>query len=326
MIKGIVPTLAEGGKIKIGGLGPKKTSSRGNEFRAPVKLDHFLVTTTQRNAAGDLIIDTAIMEALPKGSDGKCREIPIVLHDDDIERVFPTTLALYTGKKLACRGDHETAVRYEMKNGERTGNVKEMKCPCDFLNAKTQPVCKPHGTLHCSIRIPGHAVAGSVYKWRTTSLISIQRMIGSLQQILSICGTLTGVPLQLVLEPIQVTPVGAPASTVYCCHVELRAADIQQVQRQAIESAQMRQKVRALVSYTPPAIDESDDEESEVAQEFHPDIDPNDATADATARRQADLRARHALPGEAIDMTTGEVLGEDNGDTMDASESAAAEV
>lgn len=159
-----------------------------------------------------------------------------------------------------------------MKDGKRTGNSKPMACPCDLL---TKGLCKPHGTLHCSIRIPGHALAGAVYKWRTTSLISIQRMFGSLQQILSICGTLTGIPLVLKLEPIQVTPAKAPASTVYCCHIELRASDIEAVQRQAIESAKMRARVSQTVNYRDliqiPALNEDPEEEEAVQREFHPE-------------------------------------------------------
>jgi hypothetical protein len=277
MIKGIAPSLAEGGKIKIGGLGKAVTSRQGNVFRPPVKLDHFIITTTQRDAAGDLIPDLDLMGALTKG-DEPIREIPIVLHSDTIEQVFPTTYALYTGKKLFCHGDGELATRYELKNNQRTGLQKEMPCPCPYLGAAQGPICKPHGTLHCSIRVPGKAVAGSVYKWRTTSIISIQRMLGSLDQILSVCGTLTGIPLVLRLEAIQVSPPNAPASTVYCCHIELRAADILEIQKQAIASAQMRLNVRKAIAYraliTPPAEDEDDGEQAEIGQEFHPEVEP----------------------------------------------------
>lgn len=280
MIKGLMPALAEGGKIKIGGLGPERKSRSGTTFRPPVKLDHFVVTTTSRDENGDLIVDEALMAELPRDRDGKVRELPIVLHDDDIDQVFPTTYALYAGKKLQCRGDGEVATRYEIEGGQRTGRTVEINCPCDRLGAKSGPVCKPHGTLHCSIRVPGRAVAGVVHKWRTTSLISIQRMIGSLQQIRNICGTLCGIPLNLKLEAVNVSPPDSPASIVYCCHVELRAADIREVQVQAIESAKWRAQVRASSNYqallAPPAFDETPEEEAEVAQEFHPET-PADA-------------------------------------------------
>lgn len=279
MIKGIRPALAEGGKIKCGRLGEERTSQGGKKFRMPQKLDFFLITKTNRDAKGDLEIDAALMQALAKShasADGKLREIPIVLHSDEIDECFPSTYALYSGRKLACRGNGEVALRWKFKDKQRTDETFEVKCTCEYLYAANGPVCKPHGTLHCSIVAPGQAVAGAVHKWRTTSIISIQRMIGSLQQILATCGTLRGLPLVLRLEPVVVTPDGK-TSTVYCCHVELRAKDLLSVQRQALEVAQMRRQLsdgrdpdrayRELIR--PPAGDhETEEEIDEVVQEY----------------------------------------------------------
>lgn len=276
MIHGLIPTLAEGGKIKVGKLGETRKSKSGGTYRMPVKLDHFLVTKTTRDENGDLELDTAVMAALKKDADGQVRSIPIILHADDIEAVFPSTYAMYEGRRLSCRGDGQEATRWELgKDGRRTGKSAQIPCPCAFLESGK---CKPHGTLHCSIAIPGVAVAGSVHKWRTTSIISVQRMIGSLQQILSLCGTLRGVPLWLRVEPLTVTPKGAPPSTVYCCHIELRAKDILAVQRKALQAAQMRRALGAgtdeayKLIVAPPAGDqESVEEQDEVSQEFHPE-------------------------------------------------------
>jgi hypothetical protein len=281
MIHGIVPTLAEGGKIKIGGLGAARKSKSGGEYRMPVKLDHFVVTKTTRDERGDLSVNGELMAALAKDQDGHVRGIPIVVHSDVIDEVFPTAYASYAGKKLYCRGDGREATRWEIKDGNRTGVSKPCACPCKFLGATSGPVCKPHGTLHCSIVAPGQAVAGSVYRWRTTSIISIQQMIGSLEQILATCGTMRGMPLWLSVDAIRVNPPGVPASTVYCCHVELRASDLLGAQKKALELAQMREALsggRALPEYRtlllPPASEtESDEEQAEVAEEFYPPED-----------------------------------------------------
>ena len=276
MIKGITPTLAEGGKIKIGGLGPEVTSRKGKKFRPPLKFDHFIITGTSRDKNGDLNTDDNVMSAIKKDADGKVRAIPIVLHSDDIDEIFPTTYAMYAGKKLACRGDGETATVFQIGGkGKRTGNTETRNCTCDKLGIPYG--CKPHGTLHCSLALDGQALAGAVHKWRTTSIISIQRMIGSLQQIKETCGTLRGLPLWLKLEAIKVSPPDVASSTVYCCHVELRARDLLDVQAQAMLVSQRRNALagpdggsayRALIE--PPAGDqETDKEQAEVAQEFH---------------------------------------------------------
>ena len=269
MIKGLQPSLAEAGKIKIGGLGKEMTSKRGNKFRAPQKFDSFVVTSTHRDKDGNLMPDRALMEALPKGPEGRVKELPIILHSDDIDSVFPTAYAYYAGKKLLCCGDGETARQW---NDSRTKQT-DVPCPCPKLAAKE---CKPQGTLHCSIALPGHAVAGAVYKWRTTSIISINRMIGSLQQILATVGVLRGIPLTLKVEPITVSP-GGKSTTVYCCHIELRASDISEVQRDVIAAKEMRKAIGAgdneaeykkLVSAV---MEESEQEQAETQQEFDPE-------------------------------------------------------
>lgn len=314
MLKLIQPSLAEAGKIKIGCLGPVRKSSRGKDFRMPQKLDHFLVTSTKRTKDGDLEHDTELMEALgPEyaSEDGRIRRLPIVVHSDDIDEVFPTTLAMYSGRKLACRGDGEVATRFRIQNNRKTGETKQMECPCPYYGADTEPKCKAHGVLNCSILAPGRGVAGSVYKWRTTSEISLNRMVASLQQIKALTGSLTGLPLLLCIEPIVVE-----TGTVYCCHVELRESLIE-AQNRLIELSRRRQAVAVAaapvrLSIQAPASDlESDDEQADVSQEFHPepiDVDFDDSTegrgATAPEPRHRNLR-RSSLADDSIQDTGG---------------------
>jgi hypothetical protein len=77
-VKGLTPQLAERGKLKIGEKGEMKTSQGGKQFAQPRKLDHFVITTLQRDAAGRLLPDAALMARLkPEG--GKITEIPVRL-------------------------------------------------------------------------------------------------------------------------------------------------------------------------------------------------------------------------------------------------------
>jgi len=249
MIKGLVPKLAEGGKIKIGGLGEVRNSrGGGGTYRLPQRYDSFTITTTRREGddpQGDLLEDTEIMVRLAElgfaDDDGKIRTIPVVLHSDDIDEVFLTEYVAYAGKKLNCRGDGERATRRHIVDGTWTGESRELDCPCDWLEADDQGVrrCKYHGVLHCSLRIPGQSVAGAVHRWRTTSQISCEQMVGSLLQILQYTGALQGLPLVLRVRPVQVAPKGKQPMTVYVCHVELRE-NLLEAQRAALEVATMR--------------------------------------------------------------------------------------
>ena len=265
MIKNLRGSLAEAGKIKIGGLGAERQKKGGGTFRMPQKYTSFQITKNYRDANGDLVTDTELMDALEKDPDGKVREIPIVVHSDEIDAVFPTSYAHYRGRKLACRGDGEEATK---------ADGTKCPCPCPLLQ---QRQCKPNGTFHCSIAVPGHAVSGAVYKWRTTSIISIERMVGSLRQILATVGVLRGIPLRLRVEPVEVNPEGGAPTTVYCCHVVLKAADISAVQRQAFEDQQRRKALangqdldgEYLRLVSRPGEMESATEQAEVAAEFY---------------------------------------------------------
>lgn len=272
MIKGITPRLAEAGKIKIGGKGEIRKSNSGGEYRLPQKYDHFVLTKTQRDESGDLIIDTELMNSLPKDSDGEIRTIPIILHADDIDDVFPTSYASYDGKKILCRGDGEEGEHREK------GPVKcdPETCPIFQNTDPKKPKCKPNGTLHCSIRVADRAVAGALHYWRTTSLISVQRMLGSLLNIQNTVGVLRNIPLLLKVEPVTVSPNGK-TTTVYCCHVELHAADILQVQQAALDAAERRKALgagdvaayRALIQ-APAGNNEDELEQRDIQEEFYP--------------------------------------------------------
>jgi hypothetical protein len=296
VIKNIRPRLAEAGKIKIGGLGEERKSKKGSTWRPPVKFDHFVVTKTTRDARGDLEVDTALMDALAAGCAEPIREIPIVLHADDIDSVFPTSYALYTSRTCACRGDGEHAIRREIKDGKATGAEKQIACPCPYLRADSGPVCKPNGKLYCSIAVPGSALAGAVHVWRTTSIISVEQMIGSLAQIRAVCGTLRGIPLWLRLRPVQVQPAGGTATTVYCCHVELRAADLAEVQAAALRAAKVRSRLGASDDeyrrlLAPPGVSESDDEQASIEAEFYADADADESQDDGRGAAPSDIAA-----------------------------------
>jgi len=302
MIKNLRASLAQAGHIKIGGKGKMIRSSRGNEFRPPQKHDHFTITTLQREGGtkdGNLITDEKIMSQLAAeyaDQDGKIRTLPIVVHSDDIDLVFPTAYVSYRGRSVYCRGDGETAERrvYDDR-GEWHGEVKTVDCPCDLLqpDAKGNRRCKYSGALHCSLRVPGQAVAGAVHRWRTTSQISCEQMYGSLLQIIETVGILKGLPLVLRVRPVQVDPVGGRPSTVYVCHVELRAENLQAVQRQALELAQMRGALNNQIAQAQagsyramlqePGTGSAEDLEAE-GEEFYPDA--IDAAADPVATEQ----------------------------------------
>ncbi|MEJ2672818.1 MAG: hypothetical protein P8168_11600 [Deltaproteobacteria bacterium] len=221
-IKGLTPQLAERGKIKIGEKGETKTSQGGKQFAQPRKLDHFVITTMQRDAAGRLMPDTGLMARInPEGK--KLVEIPVRLLYDDIDLNFLTRYSCYKGNRCWCSGDGEVAARLTGENGK----YQEVSCPCERQDPLYQgnDKCKTLGTLQ--VLIEGVDRIGGVWKFRTTSWNTVNAVLSSLALIKTITGgPLAGIPLLMVLSPKTVTvPTTGQNMVVFVVSLEYRGPE-----------------------------------------------------------------------------------------------------
>jgi hypothetical protein len=230
MIKGITRKLNEAGKIKIGKKGKPATSSGGTDYRLPEKLDHFRITTTERDGEGDLIDDIALMSIL-KGamaektetilnSNGDIIGIPIRLLYNDTELNFPTRLASYNNGKCVCYGDGETSYN-------RMDEFKSPKpCPCKKYDPdySGKDKCKANGKLTCIIDAAG--MFGQAHVFRTTSINSVQGIIGGIELIKAATnGRISGLPLLLMLNAKSTTiPTTGAQTKVYVVSICYRGS------------------------------------------------------------------------------------------------------
>lgn len=187
--KGLNARLAEIGKIKIGGKGAEKVSANKKKFRVPVKWDHFKVTTTERDASGNFIIDPDVMGGDGVGDNPK--ELSIRLPFDDIDMNFHTSFQLYTGAKLMCKGDGEKATRKDKDGNETTG-----ECNTETCKHMASEKCKVSGILSCYlVASPSY---GGVYRFRTHSWNSVSNILAALEEFArNTGGILQGLPLKL---------------------------------------------------------------------------------------------------------------------------------
>lgn len=249
------------GHIKIGAKSAEvRTAKSGNEYRAPEKHDYFTLTSLAKDERGDYLPDERLMESLHAyaDTDGKLRQIPVMPLSNSLDEILYTRYEWYKGEKLAGYSDGETlTLNYDRRQNVWLREPRTMSWNPKFLeelDTYKKPLFRLHGRLRVSIAAPD-ARWGGFYQFATHSPTSIGRMYQTLQKIaLPTQGLLQGLPLRLMLRPIQVKPNGVP-TTVYVTHLELVGSDLLPIHRQAIAQTQQRTVPAALVAPepTPPA-------------------------------------------------------------------------
>lgn len=179
----IRPQLRETRRITIGMKGDKVVrTERGKEFRPPIKLDHFRITTRIQGENGDYMVDREMHQKIGE----KPRVVPIEFLYDRPGLNFHAYLGLYAGRTPWCKGNGKEAMRLDPDSGQR----KPIACPCPFLE---EGKCKPHLVLQA--RLPGMPL-GEVAKFRSTSKRTISYILSGAKYIMEETAAATGLPWQ----------------------------------------------------------------------------------------------------------------------------------
>ena len=271
------PGLPERGKIKIGMKGETRKSQSGGDFQLPVKLDHFLVTTMERDASGNFMPDIELMTAIAERTGQKAAHltrIPVRLLYDAIELNMPSRYASYNGRMLWCSGNGVEAMRHE------SGTMyKSRACPCEHLEMgyKDKP-CKVNAAL--SVLIEGALGVGGAWKFRTTSFNSHSGLMGALEFIKTVTrGKLAGLPLWLTVTAKQATDPTGKQQTIYVVSLEF-AGTMDDLREKAYQlalrerTAELRiENVEAearLLLEAPCGVPLPGDDNEDVVDEFYP--------------------------------------------------------
>ena len=257
-IKGMPRQLCERGHIKIGKKGKVTVSKRGNTFRPPEKLDHFVITTMNRTDDDDFETDENIMRLLTN-----LREIPVTLVYDSPELNFPTCYAYYDSAQCQCRGDGEIAY---------TIDGIQKQCDPETCQNAIKKKCKPNGIL--SVILTNAPGVGGVYKFRTTGWNSIRNLMSSIEFIHGLVGgRLAGIPLMLTLHPkTTVIPGTKTPTTIYMVNLEYRGTidELMQLARNRLVTSEKMAEIesKAVAMLSEP---ESPEECKDVCEEFYPE-------------------------------------------------------
>jgi len=279
MIKNLLPQLNVAGLLKIGKKGEMITSQGGKEFRPPVKLDHFLITTTEKDQSGDYVRDTELENRIKEAKTGVVNQngeligVPIRFLYNDMELNFPTRLASYVSGKLSCTGDGETATK-------RIDDFqKQHPCPCPRCEHSYdgKDKCKHMGALSCILDEAG--LFGQIHKFRTTSINSVKGIMGGIKLIQDATnGRIAGLPLMLTLNAKATVTPGGQNTTVYVVSVcyrgsmqDLRNEVLQLIQTERQYIIGMEKMEAEAMAALPEKPMESEQDQLDVAQEFFPD-------------------------------------------------------
>jgi hypothetical protein len=224
--------LVEIGKIKIGCLADKpRNTAGGGVWYPPVALDHFVITTLNRDQSEKLIADAELMESLKPWADktdGKLRRLPVTFLSNNLKDIMVANYVAYAGKVCQARSDGVTLTEYaDGPKGRLLDRPRELPHTPENM-ARWQGAMKLSTTLNAVVQAPATRWGG-VYKFRTTSQITAQQLYSTLKQLQAqTAGVLRGLPFNLVIRPIQVAPK-QQVKTVHVVHVELAATQLMDV-------------------------------------------------------------------------------------------------
>lgn len=180
------PRLAVLGNIKIGGLGPKRTSAKGNEFQAPVKYDHFRVTHRQRGTDGNYLPYAEVHEVVGD----RPVHLDVRLFFPEPAQNFHARMVHYEGKALSRECDGETSVDCSTGVSGVCSRRQGKECKC-----------KPYGRL--VVALEAAPVLGGLFAYRTTSWETVNNLQSALRLFKKQFGSLQGLPLRMVLYPAE---------------------------------------------------------------------------------------------------------------------------
>ena len=297
MIKGVthaqdgraLQRLSVSTKVAIG-LPPDK------DHNHPTKLDHFVLLRKAKVAKG---VEWELDPDLMKHYGENCRELGIVLLDDDLENVFPTCYAWWTATERRCWGDGENATR---RTQQTPSGEPWLPCgpECDDLK---EGRCKPSGDLRFVLQ--SFPRLGSICRIHTSSYRSVRQIHSALQEIQQFTGgRLAGLTASLIVRPeegIYRDKDGKKKSTtIWALSLEVHGPDMKKLMGNLTENAQVFINARKLLGgHVLEVVEDETEQGTEVTKEFYPP-EPAPAPAVTMPRRASEAVKAEDRPQESI--------------------------
>jgi len=259
----VVQRLSVSTKVSIG-LPPN------GDRNHPTKLDHFVFL---RKKKSNNRVEWEADPELTRHYGEQCRELHIMLIDDDIENVFPSSYAWWTATERKCWGDGVSATR---RTPEKPGGQTWTQCGngCPELTAGH---CKPSGDLR--FVLADFPRLGSVCRIHTGSYRSIRQIHSALEEIQTFTGgRLAGITAKLTVRPEEATYFDRKekrkkTSSIWALSLEVEGDDMRKLIANLTENARLFAETRKLLGSGGKVLEVVEDEQEqapEVAAEFYP--------------------------------------------------------
>ena len=271
----VIQRLSVSTKVSIG-LPPN------GERNHPTKLDHFVFLRKKKSANR---VGWEVDPELTEHYGDECRDLHIMLIDDDIENVFPSSYAWWTATERKCWGDGTSATR---RTAEKPGGQPWTTCGsgCPELSSG---LCKPRGDLR--FVLADFPRLGSVCRIHTCSYRSIRQIHSALQEIQTFTGgRLAGITAKLTVRPEEATYFDRKekrkkTSSIWALSLEVEGDDMRQLLANLTENARLFAETRKLLGSTGKVLEVVEDEQEqapEVTAEFYPPSQNGSAASEPT--------------------------------------------
>ena len=259
----VVQRLSVSTKVSIG-LPPD------GDRNHPTKLDHFVFLRKKKSANR---VEWEADPELTRHYGEQCCELHIMLIDDDIENVFPSSYAWWTATERKCWGDGTSATR---RTAEKPGGQPWTTCGSGCPELATGQ-CKPSGDLR--FVLADFPRLGSVCRIHTCSYRSIRQIHSALQEIQTFTGgRLAGITAKLTVRPEEATYFDRKekrkkTSSIWALSLEVEGDDMRKLIANLTENARLFAETRKLLGSGGKVMEVVEDEQEqapEVAAEFYP--------------------------------------------------------
>jgi len=269
----VVQRLSVSTKVSIG-LPPN------GDRNHPTKLDHFVFLRKKKTANK---VEWEPDPELSQHYGEQCRDLHIIMIDDDVENVFPTSYAWWTATERKCWGDGASATR---RTAEKPGGQPWTGCGngCPELAAGQ---CKPGGDLR--FMLADFPRLGSVCRIHTCSYRSIRQIHSALQEIQTFTGgRLAGITAKLTVRPEEATYFDRKekrkkTTSIWALSLEVDGDDVRKLIANLTENARLFAETRKLLGSGGKVFEVVEDEGEqapEVAAEYYPATANGDSPAE----------------------------------------------